>query len=178
MRKIVLLFLGALFSFFAFSYIDEYENLILPFFTESTTNPTPPKDFKNRLSSELKDTIVNFNASLSKAYLEMDPSLLSSNVDKGLMKSIAGEIRYLAREGKIMDIKVVSLKIEKIEALSASMLSLETKETVKLRYLALPDRRESVAYPPAIFNMRYSLARSGSEWRILSSETVLVDGQK
>ena len=178
MRKIVLLFLGALFSFFAFSYIDEYENLIAPFFTESTTNPTPSKDFENRHSSELENTIVNFNASLSKAYLEMDPSLLSSNVDKGLMKSIAGDIRYLAREGKIMDIKVVSLKIEKIESLSASMLSLETKETVKLRYLDLPDRHESAAHPPAIFRMKYSLAWSGGEWQILSFETVLVDGQK
>ena len=177
MRKIGLLFLGAIFSFFALSYIDEYENLILPFFTESTTNLPTPKDFENQLSSELKNTIVNFNASLSKAYLEMDPSLLSSNVDKGLMKSIAGDIRYLAREGKIMDIKVVSLKIEKIEPLSASILSLETTETVKLRYLALPDRHESAVYPPAIFNMRYSLARSDGEWQILSFETVLIDAQ-
>lgn len=169
MKKITIMFLGALLLFMILAHIDQYENLILPLIAKPEGLFAKPSD---RASNEVLKIIHDFNTSLAAAYLKSDPSLLpSAGIDERLRSSITEEINYLIREGKVMDLRVKDIEIEKIERLSPNLIRATTRETVELRYLSLSKRDEEVAYQETQYNMAYTLMMAGSKWKITNYET-------
>lgn len=169
MNKIILLFAGAVASFLLFSYIDEYENLMLPFFkAEGPAIAVPSAG----VSDEIKSTLDGFTDSLEKAYHSSDPTPLRlANIDAKLYSSISQEIDYLRREGRVMELDVKEVSIEKVEALSRDIVRVTTSERVGVRYLNTLDSKETL-YPDAMYVMVYTIAVSGSGLKIVNYETV------
>lgn len=175
MKKIALMFLGAVFSFLLLANIDEYENLILPLFAPTNSGETFNFAGQNNSTQEIRDTVVGFNDSLSKAYLRSDPSLLLYGpASSRLVPIIAQEIEYLSREGKIMEMKVSDVNIVKVNAISPSTYQVNTKELVKINYLNKGDQSKVVTYPTTEYEMKYIVGRKGSILNVLSFETMSV----
>lgn len=167
MKKIILLFAGAIGSFLLLSYIDEYENLIAPFFAEERPDGRPPV----KMDEDVKAAIRDFNDALTKAYLSADPSFLRGLIDARLYSHIAEEIGYLAREGKIMELRVKEVKVKKTEALSPGLLRVNTDENVALRYISFSDKKEMTTYPDARHDMLYMIVMTDGRWQVVSYET-------
>lgn len=168
MKKIILLFAGAVGIFILLSFMDEYENVILPFFAGKNSDNI----YLVKEDEGVKVALRDFNNTLTKAYLSADPSLLkSATIDMGLYSGIADEISYLAREGKIMDMKISDIAVKKIETLSPGFLRVNTGEKVGLRYLSLADKKELVVYADAWHDMVYMIAMKDGKWRVVSYET-------
>lgn len=166
MKKIVLLFVGAAVSFLLLSYIDAYETFIV-FFSPSEKHLVEHPDH-----ADLKLIIHRFNDFLAKAYLSADPSLVSKDIiDEKLIPHIAEEIFYLAREGKVMDLKIKDIEIKNVEALSPDLMRVSTREVVGVSYLSLSEGKEVISYPDAPFDMIYTLTRMNGNWKVTSYET-------
>jgi len=178
MKKIVLMFAGAILSFLILSYIDEYENLVMPF-VASPTSDNYTTVSPDGMNEDIRDMILAFNRGLARAHFTSDPSLLNqlSIIDDSLRPSLAGEIAYLAREGKIMDINVKELNVDKVQAVSPQTIQVYTKETVGLRYLSSATGIETVIYPDAQYSMRYTVRATGGELKIAAFETMSVKGR-
>lgn len=169
MKKIFFLFAGAIASFLILAHIDQYENLILPLIAKPEGLFARSSD---RVNNDVLKVIREFNAFLASAYLASDPSSLTLlPIDERLRSSIAEEINYLTREGKVMDLKIKDIEIEKIERLSPNLIRATTRETVGLRYLSLPKRNEEVAYQETQYNMAYTLVKTDKNWKITNYET-------
>lgn len=169
MQKIVLLFVAAAASFMFFSYIDEYENLILPLF--STQKRPSAVNLPESINEDFLKIIREFNDNLSRAYLFSEPSLLSSgSIDDGLISFLSAEINYLTKEGKVMDLRVRDIRIEKINYISIRRMRVNTSESLRLRYLTLTDRKESTTFPDAQQKMTYTLERFDGVWKVVSYE--------
>lgn len=173
MRKIFFLFAGALVSFFLLSYIDEYENLIQPFFSK----PERPLAISQAgVKEDIKATIRDFNDNISDAFRLSDPSLLSKGqIDDKLRISIAEEIHYLLKEGKVMDMKVNDIKIGKITPISPRQVQVSTREVIGLRYLDTKGSVSSV-YQEAEYTMAYTLEKVKDAWKVVLFETAGVSG--
>lgn len=178
MKKIVLMFSGAVLSFLLLSYIDEYENLILPFISPPTPNSYIAVS-PDSMNEDIRDMVIAFNRGLARAHLKSDPSLLNqlSIIDESLRPSLAGEIAYLAREGKIMDINVKAMDVEKVQAVSPQTIQAYTKETVGLRYLNSATGSETAIYPDAQYRMRYTIRATGGELKVVAFETISIKGR-
>lgn len=172
MKKIFFLFVVAVASFLILAHIDQYENLILPLIAKPEGLFARSSD---RVNNDVLKEIREFNAFLASAYLASDPSSLTLlPIDERLRSSITEEINYLTREGKVMDLRVKDIEIEKIERLSPispNLIRATTRETVRLRYLSLSKRNEEVAYQETRYNVVYTLMMAGSKWKITSYET-------
>lgn len=166
MKKIVLLFAGAIASFLLLSYIDEYENLIMPFFRAER-----PAQYVGG-ADEIKSTIDAFTDSLERAYLLSDPSPLRlAHIDERLYSSISQEIDYLKREGRVMVLDVKDTSIEKIEVVSRDVIRVTTREKVSVKYLNAVNKKE-INYTDSVYIMSYTLAAAGGGLRIISYESV------
>ena len=173
MKKIILLFAGAVASFFLFSYIDEYENLILPLLSEKKADRPSFSVRAADIETDFEKTIGAFHEVLAEAYISSNPSvLMRSPVDEGLIPSIAQEIDYLAREGRVMDMKVRDISINKIVPLSSFSVRVNTREVVEISYYSDIDREKVVSFPLAEYDMRYSLGWRNNRWYVLSFETI------
>lgn len=172
MKRIILLFVGAIVSFLALSYIDEYENLVLPFLIKS--EESAPVRLPERANKEIEDVIRKFNDTLTRAYFTSEPSLLNSGlIDENLRSTIAEDIRYLANEGRIMEMKTTNLVVENVEGVSPGVIEVKTKESMVIRYLDINDRRELISLPQKEYEINYTL-RIKDGFKVTSFETVAV----
>ena len=177
MKKIILLFSGAIASFFFLSYVDEYEALILPFFVEKK-NERPPVDVSNSgLEKDLLKALVAFHQITYDAYMSADPSfLMRGQVDTLLSQKIAQEIKYLIKEGRIMDMRVSDIVIKKISPSSLGAILVDTSEIVEIDYYSNITGAKLRSYPPAKYDIRYSLNWRNNRWHVFSFETVGIRG--
>ena len=121
----------------------------------------------------LLSAIVGFNRNLSLAYLDSNPALLVAYpMAEGLRQNYLKEIDFLQGDGRVLELTVRDIRIEKVTGLTASMLSVDTVESVKVRYLKASDRTEIVASPVASYAMNYTLEKDASSWKIAGVETM------
>lgn len=154
--------------FMVLAHLDQYENLIVPLIAKPEDPFAKPSD---RINNDVLKVIRDFNAFLANAYLKADPSLLPfGGIDEKLRSSLAEEINYLTREGKVMDLKIKDIEIEKVEFISSALIHATTRETVGLRYLSIPKGDEEVAYLETQYKMAYTLTMAGNKWKITSYE--------
>jgi len=178
MKKIVFLFAGAAALFLLLSFIDEYENLILPLLS-TTKVERPSSAVDSGQADDVARAIRNFNDLLAEAYLTSDSStLLEHPIDRKLITSLTEEISYMKREGKIMDLHVEKINIDSIRPVSPVLLHVKTRETVRLRYLIRSDLKHEGSYNTAIYYMKYTLEGVEKGWKILSVETVAVEDKR
>lgn len=165
MKKIILLFIGAIASFLVLAYIDQYENLVQPLFSPRR-EPAPLSGSE----ATVKKIISDFNNALTKAYLYSDSSLLASSpVNDSLRSSLTEEIDYLRREGRVMDLRIKDSEIKKVEFLSPQVMRVSAREMLELRYRNI-DSGEETAYPDTQYDMAYTLSWTNGAWKIVSYE--------
>jgi len=118
-------------------------------------------------------TITRFNRTLSTAYLELDPAALAAlPMDDALRRNYAGEIAFLARDGRALEMTVRNIRIAEVRRLPDRMLSVDTVEFVSIRYLSPADRTQLRADPETKYLMNYRLEDSAAGWRITGVQTM------
>lgn len=146
MKKIFLLFFSAALSFLIFSYIDEYENIIAPLFKSNNNDYAvlfTPEEDKVRMRAFLTD----FNNMLFEAYRMSDPSKISGlPLSNELKEEIAGEINFLKKDRRAVDMVIRDLTVIKINRPSQSALEVHAREKVGIRYLSGDGPQASGSY--------------------------------
>ena len=168
---------GSLLLLLVLGFSDPDKNRLLPSFSEHATEKisagAPPKDSLDE--AEIIRTLTDFNRRLSLAYLELDADALKVvPLDDRIRKSYADEIAFLKKDGRVLEQTVQNIKVKKVIWLSDTVLSVDTVETVKVRYLNATDRKEILAYPEASYAMNYRLADAAPGWKIADVETMKV----
>ena len=74
MKKVAILFFGAVLLFMILAHLDQYENLIVPLIAKPENPLAKPSD---RVNNDVLRAIRDFNAFLANAYLASDPSSLA-----------------------------------------------------------------------------------------------------
>lgn len=168
MKKIFLLFFSAALSFLAFSYVDEYENLIAPFFSKGKDGYA--ELFKPKEDEEkIKDFLVNFNNMLSAAYLSSDSSKVSElPLSDDLKKDIMEEIAFFRRSSRIMDMMLKELTVIKVDRLSPAAVKVKARERIGVRFLTGYETPASKPYAESEQDVTYILI-AGSDGLAVSS---------
>lgn len=164
------MFLASAILFMSLAYIDDYENLILPFFKkaerEGGDDTTPRRD-----DIETKLFLQKFNASLSQAYLSADPS--KANIlpaDDSVKKGVADEITFLLKNNKVMNMSVDDIKVDGIERISPAAVRVITREVVSLSYMNPLERAAGKPGRVAEYQMLYTLSMNKGEWSVIRFE--------
>ena len=176
-KKTVLMVLGALGLLLALGFADPTSVRLMPSIKEHFTSllqALGSADPKRAPDAEgISPAIVEFNRKLSLAYLELNPAALTATLmDEGLRQNYINEINFLQQDGRALELTVQDIRIGKVTELAPLMLSVDTVESVKVRYLKASDRTEIVASPVASYWMNYTLEKAASGWKILGVETM------
>ena len=176
-KKTVFMVLGSLALLLALGFADPTNVRLMPSIKEHFTNllqVTGFADAKGAPAEEgISPALVEFNRKLSLAYLDMNPAVLTAEpIDEGLLRNYTEEINFLQQDGRVLELTVRDIRIKKVSKLDKLRLSVDTVESVKVRYLKAADRTEILAYPEASYAMNYTLDKSASGWKIAGVETM------
>lgn len=177
MKRIFLLFSLAVILFLVFSYIDEYENLVAPYFRKGMGNYADL--FKEEgVKGRIKDFLLSFNSKLSEAYLSSDPVKVSElPLSEDLKKSISEEIVFLRNRGLILDVAIKDLDILEIKKLSSVATIANAMEKTVVRYLNY--NREHIFSEVEIENkVNYTLIAGPDGLVVAAFEVVPVEKKK
>lgn len=172
--------LGALGLLLALGFADPSNVRLMPSIKEHFTNLSLAlgffSDSKGKADEEgIRRAIAEFNRNLSLAYLEINPAALTAYpMDDRLRRNYIEEIDFLQQDGRVLELTVQDIRIKQVSELPNQMWSVDTLESVKVRYLKVPERTEIVAYPQARYAMNYTLEKSGADWKIAAIETMNV----
>jgi hypothetical protein len=176
--------LGALGLLLALGFADPGNVRLMPsikeHFANLSANLLPAlglfPDSKGKVDEEgIQRAIAEFNRKLSLAYLELNPGALTAYpMDERLRRTYIEEIDFLQQDGRVLDLTAQDIRIKQVSELPNLMWSVDTLESVKVRYLKATDRTEIVAYPQARYAMNYTLEKSGADWKIAAIETMSV----
>ncbi|MDH4235172.1 MAG: hypothetical protein OEV15_08570 [Gallionella sp.] len=188
-KKIVLMVAGSLALLLALGFADPNTVKLMPsmfshlssrflylasFFSQNSPVDVAPKALPDEQG--VSRAIVEFNRNLSRAYLELDPAALEAvSLDDGLRRNYSKEIAFLQRDGRALEMTVRNTSLKKVTVLPNAMLSVNTVESVRVRYLNAVNRTEIVSYPEARYAMNYTLDKDASGWKIMQVETLNVD---
>ena len=176
-KKTVWMVLGALGLLLALGFADPTSVRLMPSLKEHFTNlllalgSADPKGAHDEKA--IHHAIAEFNRNLSLAYLGPTPApLMAYPMADGLRQNYLEEIGFLQRDGRVLELTVRDIRMEKVTRLTDLILSVDTVESVKVRYLKASDRTEIVTSPVASYWMNYTLEKAASGWRILGVETM------
>lgn len=169
LRTFIKMFLASVILFMFLAYIDEYENLLLPFFQKTEkvgSGKTPGGD-----DAEIKLFIQNFNSLLSQAYHSADPSRADIlPADDSVKKGVADEIRFLIKNNKVMNVTVDDIKVDSIEMISPVAVRVGTRELVSLSYANLSEKKADTPTRVSEYRMLYTLIMSKGGWSVAGFE--------
>ena len=179
-KKTVWMVLGALGLLLALGFADPTSVRLMPSLKEHFTSlllalgSADPKGAPDEKA--IHHAIAEFNRNLSLAYLgpTLAP-LMAYPMADGLRQNYLEEIDFLQRDGRVLELTVRDIRIEKVTELTGLtdlILSVDTVESVKVRYLKASDRTEIVASPVASYWMNYTLEKAASGWKIAGVETM------
>ena len=188
-KKTVFMVLGSLALLLALGFADPSNSRLMTTFLSSPSAPwwwphscydcdnkAPPPAVAPKGSAEeaaLQRAIAAFNRNLSLAYLGPNPAALTAYpMAEGLRQNYLEEIGFLQRDGRVLELTVQDIRMENVTRLTPSMLSVDTVESVKVRYLKASDRTEIVTSPVASYWMNYTLEKAASGWKIAGVETM------
>ena len=175
-KKTVFMVLGSLALLLALGFADPTNVRLMPSIKEHFTGLLLALGFADQKGAPAEEgispAIVEFNRKLSLAYLELNPAALTDAVmDDGLRRNTIEEINFLQQDGRVLELTVQDIRIKKVSRLANLMLSVDTLESVKVRYLKAADRTEIIAHPEASYAMNYTLDKAASGWKIVGVET-------
>lgn len=166
LKNFILMFIASLATFMLLSYVDEYENLVAPFFrkTETKKPQSANQDFMSLIKA--------FNASLSQVYQSSDPSKVSIlPANDAVQRVIAEEIGFLMKSGKVMELNAEPLRIERVDKVSPEITRVRTTELVSVRYLNYGDRSIIVPEKVAEYHMVYTFEDKNGKLILTGYET-------
>lgn len=177
--KSFLMIISSVLIFVLLASMDEYESVIAPLLTRESKELKKPMITIPEMDKEIVTFLESFHSMLSQAYLSADSARAEDlPADKKIIKELAEEINFLVNNGKVMDISVGNIRVEKMERLSSFIVRVKTKETVSLSYLNITDRTEIVPMQVAEHEMSYLLGGGSGGWMLISLDTLGVDSKK
>lgn len=172
--KAALMVIAALALLLGLGFADPSKSRLMPSFFSA--DPPPGVVPRGAIDEgAIVSTIAHFNRDLSSAYLALNPAALAAvPMDEKLRRDFVEELAFLRKGGRALDVTVRDIRISQVRRLENLMLSVDTVESVRIRYLNASDGVEVRAYPEARYAMNYTLEESGSRWKIVAVETMEV----
>ena len=156
MKRVILLFLGAIVSFFFLSYIDEYESLIAPYLgggSGYTSLFEPEIDEKG-----VETFLYSFNDSLREHYLASGPlNVTDLPASEEVKKAIYDEILFFRNRDRVMDLRLMELSILKVDKLSPFIFNVRAREKSEVRYGSTGKILTSATYTEKEYEIIYRL---------------------
>lgn len=175
--RFFLMVLSSVAIFVLFASLDEYKNVIAPFFKTKKAGIEflGAPDMKANFKAVLRD----FNGKLSQVYISANPAE-STNLpaDDNIKRSIYEEIEFLVKNNKVMKFSVAELEVEDVERRSNFSARVKTREIVSVSYLNLSDKEQIVAKQVADHHMIYTLSLNMGRWIVVGMDTVGVEKAK
>ncbi len=163
---------GALVLLIGLGFADPGNSRLMPSFFSTD----PPLGVVARGSVDeigIASAITQFNRDLSAAYRDLDASAVTAApMAESLRRNFVEEIEYLRKDGRALEMTVRDIRISEVRRLQNLMLSVDTIESVRIRYLSVEDRREIRAQPETRYTMNYTLQGSRSGWTVAAVETL------
>lgn len=176
MKRIISLFLLAIISFLLFSYITEYENLILPFLRRGKSDYSGI--FKEGKNEEVfRGFLAEFNRGLSEVYLSSDVARVSQLPLSDEMKNgFHEEMIFLRNKNWVMDYKVTEFNILEIERLSPVATHVKVRERTEIGYL---DGSGNRLYPPVAveYDVTYVISAGPEGFIVTGIEVAPAEGK-
>lgn len=164
LKKTSFMILGSVLLFLLLAYVDEYENLFVK---------EPPAGVAAVYPYDIEQTLKEYARTLSRAYLDPAPILLSEiPASEKLRSDIAEEIDFLKKDGRVVAYDFQNLWMQDINQIAADKVRAETKEIIGVRYLSVSEGREIRSIPPAIFSMTYVLEHSKKRWIVVGYDVM------
>lgn len=156
LKRFLQMFFASFALFLLLSSLDEYEVLVAPFIKKTVVQNnilvTPG------MNKAVEGLILGFNTTLSQIYISSDPSgVRALPTSEQVKKAIAEDIEFLIRSGKIMDMKVKDIHVEKVERVSPLVVKVWTREVVSLSYLNIIDKATIMPKRIAEYGVVYNL---------------------
>ena len=170
--------LGSLAILLVFGFADPTNVRLMPSIKEHFTSLSQMLGFftdeKEAFDEEgISRAIAEFNRKLSLAYLELNPAALTdAAMNEDLRRGYIEEIDFLQKDGRALALAVQDIRVEKVRRLDKLKLSVDTVESVKVRYLEAADRTEIMAFPDTSYAMNYTLDEANSGWKIVGVATM------
>ncbi len=124
----------------------------------------------------IQRTIGRFNRALSAAYLALDRALLAEvAMTDGVRRTYTDEIAFLGQDGRVLELAVLDIRIERVSRLPNLMLSVDTIESVQARELNSANGTRIAGHSPARYRMNYLLEEAATGWKIAGVETMKVE---
>ena len=171
MKRVLLLFLGAIASFFFLSYIDEYESLVAPYLGGDGGYTSL---FESEIDEKGVETFLySFNDALRGQYLASGPLNVSGlSASEEVKKAIFDEILFLRNRDRVMDLRLMELSILRVEKLSPFVLSVRTREKSKVRYGSGVNVPTSATYTEKEYEVIYKLSAAAKGFEVVGIEIV------
>ncbi len=167
LKNFILMFIASLATFMLLSYVDEYENLVAPFFRKNTRTKKAQS-----INQDFMSLIKAFNISLSQVYQSSDPSKVNMlPASDAVKRVIAEEIGFLMKSGKVMELNAEPLRIEKVDKVSPEITRVRTAELVSVRYLNYSDRSVITPEKVAEYHMVYTFEDKNGKLTLTGYET-------
>lgn len=172
--KTALMVAGSLAVLLGLGFADPGNRRLMPSFI--STDPPLGVAPKGTVDEQgIHRAIAQVNDALAAAYVELDSSALAAApIADALRRGYVEEIAFLAQDGRALEMTVRDVRIAEVRRLPERMLSVDTIETVKVRYLRAVDRAQILAYPETRYAMNYTLEESAAGWRITGAQTMEV----
>lgn len=170
--KTALMVAGSLAVLLGLGVADPGNSRLMPSFF--STDPPPGVVPRGAVDEQgIRRAIAQFNEALAAAYLDLDSSALAAApIADALRRSYVEEIAFLVKDRRALEMTVRDIRIAEVRWLPERMLSVDTVETVKVRYLGAADRAQILAYPETRYAMNYTLEESAAGWRITGAQTM------
>lgn len=170
------MFLASIVVFLLLSSLDEFRDVIAPFFMkgEERIKALPTSDYE-----DARSFIKNFNDLLADVYFSSDPSKVNIlPADESVKKDIINDMEFLLRSGKIMDVTVDDIVIERVDWFPPITVRVKTREIVTLSYLNLIDKAIIMPEKAAEYQQVYTLEMREGKWIVMRYEIAGVEGIK
>lgn len=157
----------------ALAFADPDNTRLMPSFSEHFQQVAGEVTEKPLDEQEISSVIAAFNRDLARAYLELDAAALAAvPLDDRLRQSYVEEIAFLQKDGRVLELTVQDIRVSGMARLSNDMMSVNTAESVRIRYLNVKDKTEIVSYPETRSAMNYTLDKVASGWKIVQVATL------
>ena len=175
LKKIILMFAGAVFSFFIFAYIDEYDTLIAPFL--QTAGPPEGVAISSPLNEEeVRAFLLDFNKTLTEIYRDADFSKVAQlPATEPYKQSIYEELGFNAQSQRTVEMELLELVILRIDRLEPPELKVRAREKVRLKKTDNSTDLPGIVSEELINEVTYSLVESERGFMVSETEVIFLD---
>lgn len=171
-KKTALIIAGSLLLFFLLASLDDFSNV------QNTVKYFLKRGFEKGpivRKGEPERLIGRINSELARVYRSGDPSRLKElTLSDGLRKYLAADLIHLNARNRVVDMNSENIRIKRTFPVSQDTILITTVERISTTERDLSSGRIAAVYPPADYEMCYTVKKLGTEWQLQAMDIIKV----